>query len=63
MPPGYHPAVEPITCDCGSKIPIPDNPTTSETVTTPCLKCKTHWVIRYDASGRFLNFCQKASSE
>jgi hypothetical protein len=55
----YRPAVKTITCDCGSKVPIPDDPSASQTVTTPCLKCKTYWVFHYDADGRFQNFCQK----
>jgi len=57
--PEYCPAVESIPCDCDSRIPIPDNPSATPTMTTPCLKCKTHWVFHYDADGRFLNFCQK----
>ena len=56
---GHRPAVESITCGCGSKIPIPDNPTGAQTITTPCLKCKAHWVFHYDAEGRYLNLCQK----
>ena len=47
------------SCDCGSKIPVPDNPTGAQTITTPCLKCKAHWVFHYDAEGRYLNLCQK----
>jgi hypothetical protein len=53
---GYRLAVESINCDCGSKVPIPENPSAGETVTTPCLKCKTWWVFHYDADGRFQNF-------
>ena len=51
-------AVVTITCDCGSKVPIPDNPSAAQSVTTPCLKCKTQWVFHYDPDGRYLNFCQ-----
>lgn len=48
-----------MTCDCGSKIPVPENSSATASITTPCLKCKTYWVFHYDADGRYLTHHQK----
>ena len=51
--------METISCECGSKIPVPQNPSKSRMITTPCLKCKTHWAFHYDDQGLFSDFLQR----
>jgi hypothetical protein len=50
--------IESIPCQCGARVPIPENGAHDRSVTTPCLKCKTHWTFHYDEHGHYLYFHQ-----